>query len=219
MASAIKAYKGLGMEGAMARWYDKTTRRDMPEFARLAGRIAAVVSASAAVLEIAPGPGFLSIELAKRGLTVRAVDISKTFVDIARRNATEAGVTARFDLGDAAALPMADASVDFVVCRAAFKNFSQPLKALAEMRRVLRSDGTVLLIDMRRDVSIAALKRYVDGLGVSRLNRWFMMLVFRTILIKRAYPLDEIRRMVVDTGWAKPRIETTPVGFEAWMVK
>jgi ubiquinone/menaquinone biosynthesis C-methylase UbiE len=215
----MKAYKGIGMEGGMARWYDKTTRRDMPEFVELATRISAIVPASATVLEVAPGPGFLSIELAKRGLEVCAVDISKTFVEIARRNAAAAGIKARFEFGDASALPIADTSVDFVVCRAAFKNFSQPVRALAEMWRVLRPGGTALLIDMRRDVSIAALKQYVDRLGVGRLNRWFMMLVFRNSLIKRAYPLEEIGRMAIDAGWGEPRIETSPVGFEAWMTK
>jgi ubiquinone/menaquinone biosynthesis C-methylase UbiE len=219
MTSAVKAYKGLGMEGGIARWYDKTTRRDMPEFVRLAARIGAIVPAAGSVLEIAPGPGFLSIELAKRGLQVCAVDISRTFVDIARRNAAAAGVKARFEHGDAAALPVADASVDFVVCRAAFKNFWQPVKALAEMRRVLLPGGTALLIDMRRDVSIAAVKDYVDGLGLGLLNRAFMMFAFRSMLIKRAYPLEEIRRMAIDAGWPTPRIEMTPVGFEAWMTK
>jgi ubiquinone/menaquinone biosynthesis C-methylase UbiE len=207
------------MEGGTARWYDRTTRRDMPRFIELAVRVAAVVPASAAVLEIAPGPGFLAIELAKRGLAVRAVDISKTFVEIARRNAAAAGVTARFDVGDAAALPVADASVDFAVCCAAFKNFSRPVQALAEMRRVLRPGGTALLIDMRRDVSAAAVKDYVNGLDVGQLNRWFMLLVFHTMLIRRAYPLDAIRGMAAEAGWVAPRIEVTPVGFEAWMTK
>jgi ubiquinone/menaquinone biosynthesis C-methylase UbiE len=219
MASAVKAYKGMGMEGGVARWYDRTTRRDMPEFVRLAARIAAIVPPSAAVLEVAPGPGFLSIELARRGLDVAAVDISRTFVEIARRNAAAAGVTARFECGDAAALPCADASVDFVVCRAAFKNFAQPVAALAEMRRVLRPSGTALLIDLRRDATIAAIRQYVDGLGVGWLNRRFMMLVFRTSLIKRAYPLEEIRRMAAAAGWAEPRIEANPLGFEAWMMR
>jgi ubiquinone/menaquinone biosynthesis C-methylase UbiE len=207
------------MEGGTARWYDRTTRRDMPRFIELAARIAAIVPAPAVMLEIAPGPGFLAIELAKRGLAVRAVDISKTFVEIARRNAAAAGVTARFDLGDAAALPVADASVDFAVCCAAFKNFSRPVEALAEMRRVLCPGGTALLIDMRRDVSAAAVEDYVDGLDVGWLNRWFMLLVFRTMLIRRAYPLDAIRSMAAEAGWVDPRIKVTPVGFEAWMTK
>ena len=220
MTATMKAYKGMGMEGSIARWYDRTTRRDMPEFTALAAKIAGVVvPASGAVLEVAPGPGFLSIELARRGLQVTGVDISKTFVDIAQRNAAAQGAGVRFVRGDAAALPLADASVDFVVCRAAFKNFSQPVKALSEMRRVLRPGGTALLIDMRRDVPVAALRRYVEGLGVGRLNRWFMMWVFRGMLIKRAYPLDEIHDMAAEAGWVKPWIEVSPVGFEAWMTR
>src|ERR1700728_3944936 len=120
MATTVKAYKGMGMEGSTARWYDRTTRKDMPEIKELALRIAAAVPPGGEVLEVAPGPGFLSIELAKRGLQVRAVDISKTFVEIAQHNAATEGVTARFALGNAAALPIDDAAVDFVVCRAAF---------------------------------------------------------------------------------------------------
>jgi ubiquinone/menaquinone biosynthesis C-methylase UbiE len=219
MTAAVKAYKGMGMEGSIARWYDRTTRKDMPEIKKLAARIASELPANGSVLEVAPGPGFLSIELAKRGLQVRAVDISKTFVEIARRNAANEQVEADFEVGNAAALPIEDASVDFVVCRAAFKNFTEPVKALAEMRRVLRPGGTALLIDMRRDVPVSELQAYVNKLGVGLLNRWFMMLTFRTMLIKRAYPIEEIRRMAKEAGWPEPRIETAPVGFEAWMTK
>jgi ubiquinone/menaquinone biosynthesis C-methylase UbiE len=217
MSATLKAYKGMGMEGSTARWYDRTTRKDMPEIKALAQRIASVLSPAAKVLEVAPGPGFLTIELAKRGFDVRAVDISKTFVEIAKRNAAAEGVQARFDLGNAAALPIEDAGVDFVVCRAAFKNFTEPVKALAEFRRVLRPGGKALLIDMRRDASIAEIRQYVKGLGVSLLNRWFMMFVFRHMLIKRAYPLEEIRRMAREAGWAEPTIDSSPMGFEAWM--
>ena len=98
MTSTVKAYKGMGMEGSVARWYDRTTRKDIPEFNALAARIAATVPSAATVLEVAPGPGFLSIELARRGLQVCAVDISKTFVEIARRNAVAEGVEVKFEL-------------------------------------------------------------------------------------------------------------------------
>jgi ubiquinone/menaquinone biosynthesis C-methylase UbiE len=219
MPATVKAYKGMGMGGSIARWYDRTTRKDMEEFRKLAGRIVAVSPPGGTVLEIAPGPGFLAIELAKRGLRVRAIDISKTFVEIARRNAASEGVQAQFEMGNAAALAVDDASVDFAVCRAAFKNFSEPVKALAEMRRVLTPGGIALLIDMRRDVPLAEIKRYVDSLGVNFLNRCFMMLTFRTMLIRRAYPLAEILRMAREAGWTEPKLEVTSVGFEAWMKK
>src|SRR5271156_5464916 len=216
MVTMAKAYRGMGMEGSVARWYDRTTRKDMPEFQVLASRIASIAPARGAVLEVAPGPGFLSIELAKREFNVCAVDISKTFVDLARRNAAAAAVTVRFEVGNAANLSIPDASQDFVVCRAAFKNFAEPVAALREMRRVLRPGGTVLLIDMRRDASMAEIRRYVEGLGVNWFNRLFMMMTFRAMLIKRAYPIDDIRQMTAQAGWIDPRIDLHPIGFEAW---
>jgi ubiquinone/menaquinone biosynthesis C-methylase UbiE len=219
LPTTLKAYKGMGMEGGIARWYDRTTRKDMPEFRALAARIAALVPPAGAVLEIAPGPGFLSIELARRGLNVLAVDISNTFVEIARRNAAAEGVEARFELGNASALPVESGSMDFAVCRAAFKNFSEPVKALVEMRRVLRPGGTALLIDLRRDVSMAEIKKYADGLGVSWLNRLFIRLSFRGMLIRRAYLIDEMRGMAAEAGWTEPRIDATPLGFEVWLKK
>ena len=219
MTATAKAYRGMGMEGSTARWYDRTTRKDMPEFRALASRIIGAVPAAAQVLEIAPGPGFLSIELAKRGLTVQAVDISQTFVEIARRNAVAEGVDIHVQRGNAAALPLKDASVDFVVCRAAFKNFSEPETALAEMRRVLRPGGQALVIDMRRDASMAGVKRYVDSLGASLLNRWFIMLTFRFMPIKRAYSPEEFRQMAIAAGWPQPKLDLSVTGFEAWLKK
>jgi ubiquinone/menaquinone biosynthesis C-methylase UbiE len=214
MTANTKAYKGMGMEGSVARWYDRTTRKDMSEFQELAARIAGMAPVGGEVLEVAPGPGLLSIEMAKRGLRVRGVDISKTFVEIAQRNASAEGVAVRFGLGNASALPVENASVDFVVCRAAFKNFSEPVKALAEMRRVLRPGGTVLLIDMRRDASMDEVKEYVNRVGGSWLNRMFMLTTFRTMLIKRAYPVDEVRRMATEAGWKGPQFTLSPIGFE-----
>jgi hypothetical protein len=58
MTASAKAYKGMGMEGSTARWYDRTTRKDLPEFKELAVRIAAALPPSAQVLEVAPGPDF-----------------------------------------------------------------------------------------------------------------------------------------------------------------
>lgn len=218
MTATTKAYKGMGMEGGTARWYERTTRRDLPEYQALAARIAAQVPAQGDVLEVAPGPGFLSIEMAKRGLRVRAVDISRTFVEIASRNAAQQGVSVEFLHGDAAALPVAHASVDFVVCRAAFKNFTEPVKAMREMRRVLRPGGTALLIDMCREAKMRDLMPYVRRQSTSWVERRFIAFVFR-LLIWRAYPLRVIRHMTEEAGWTQTEITAAGSGFEASMKK
>ncbi len=215
MRSAVKAYRGMGMEGGIARWYERATRQSMNDFRVLATRIASIAPAGGKVLEVAPGPGFLSIELAKRGLEVRAVDISSTFVKIAQKNAANDGASVEFMLGNAADLPAESASVDFVVCRAAFKNFTEPVKAMREMLRVLRPGGTALLIDMRRDVSMEDIKQFVRDIRLSWWNRVFTIFTFKHMLIKRAYPLCDIRAMAQEAGWKDAQIEVAPLGFEA----
>ena len=48
-------------------------------------------------------------------------------------------------------------------------------------------------------LSLGDVRRYVKSLGVNFLNRWFMVFVFRFMLIKRAYSVDEIRREFAGT--------------------
>ncbi len=101
-----KPYKGISMTGPIAKWYASNTRKSMAEFEALARRIAGEIPANARVLEVAPGPGYFAIELAKLGpRQITGVDISPTFVEIARRNAREAGVAVDFRLGNASGLP------------------------------------------------------------------------------------------------------------------
>ena len=65
--TAARAYKGLGMEGAIATWYTKNAGRDLRRFTETARLVAERARPSADVLEVAPGPGYLAIELGKRG--------------------------------------------------------------------------------------------------------------------------------------------------------
>src|SRR5689334_19354414 len=60
-----KGYKGMGMEGRIAAWYARNTARDIPDFAALAQRVTATLPAGSRILEVAPGPGYLAIEIAR----------------------------------------------------------------------------------------------------------------------------------------------------------
>lgn len=215
-----KAYKGMGMEGGIARWYAKVTRKDYAEFEKLAARLADHLQAGASVLEVAPGPGYLAIELAKFGrYSVTGLDISETFVEIARRNAADAGVQVEFRRGNASAMPFADATFDLIVCRAAFKNFSEPVKALAEMRRVLKPGGRATIIDLRRDTPKEEIYAHVDNMHVGKLNSAFIKLSFRMMLLKRAYTRPEFEKFIAESGFKNYHIQEANVGFEITLVK
>ncbi len=213
-----KAHKGIGMEGFVARWYARQTAKDLDEFKAVARRIAAHIGARARVLEVAPGPGYLAIELVKlTGCRLVGVDVSRTFVRIASDNARKAGLRVDFEQGDAADLPFPAEQFDFIVCRAAFKNFARPLAALDEMYRVLDNGATALIIDLRRDFSRDAVNDYVSGKGV--IAGAFIKLTFNTMLKKRAYTKESMAELVARSRFRQGDLRLDPMGFEAWLRK
>ena len=214
-----KPYKGIGMEGMIASWYAKSTGKNIAEFRDLAERIVATVPPCGSVLELAPGPGYLAIELAQLGsYRIAGLDVSRTFVRIARENAARAGVEVDFRHGDAAALPFASEVMDFIVCRAAFKNFRDPSGALAEMHRVLRPGGRALIIDMRNDASASSISAEVEKMRLGHINR-FLTRTTLSALRKRAYSRLDLERMVQAAPFGHCDITEQPLGFEIWLGK
>ena len=70
-----------------------------------------------------------------------------------------------FRHGNASAIPLPDGTFDLVVCMAAFKNFTDPVGALAEFYRVLRAGGTASVFDLRKDAPLAAIDGEVDEMN------------------------------------------------------
>ncbi|MFZ0631579.1 MAG: class I SAM-dependent methyltransferase [Acidobacteriaceae bacterium] len=219
-AAMPKPHRDRGIEGGMARWYAKTTGKSMQDFQKLAQRIARELPQGGAVLEVAPGPGYFCIELAKLGpYAVRGVDLSLAMVEIARKKAAEAGVQVDFQQGNSANLPFPRETFDFLVCRAAFKNFAQPVKALQEMHRVLKPGGRALVIDLRRDASWGEVSRAVDEMGLGLLNRLVTKLTFRFMLLKNAYAREHFEHMTAQAAFSEVEIRESGIGFEVWMTR
>ena len=65
-ATTRKAYIGMGMEGPIARWYEKTTRKDMDEFRKLAARLRDLLPAGGDVLDAIGYQGLFGMEHGKR---------------------------------------------------------------------------------------------------------------------------------------------------------
>ena len=215
-----KAYKGLPMEGIIATWYAKTTAQDLKRHKLMAKQLTEKIPANGKVLEIAPGPGYFCIELAKLGhYQITGLDISKSFVEIAHKNAKEAGLDIDFRLGNASDMPFQANTFDFTFCQAAFKNFSEPVKAIAEMYRVLRPGGISVIADMRNDASAEEIEREVKGMGLGSINEMMVRWTFKKMLIKSAYSIAEMESMISQTPFNNGKIDVSGVGFQVWLTK
>ncbi|MGA3045619.1 MAG: class I SAM-dependent methyltransferase [Terracidiphilus sp.] len=209
-----------GMEGMVAKWYAANAAEMMKQYVDLAHRVAGELRQGSAVLEVAPGPGYFCIELAMLGsYEITGLDLSHTFVKIATKKAAEARVKVDFRQGSASNLPFPTGSFDFLLCRAAFKNFAKPVNALQEMCRVLRPGGRGLLIDLKGDASPELISREVDGMGLSTFNRILTKLAFKTMLLKRAYTKEQFQEMLWECKFSKVEIVENGLGLEIRMTK
>ncbi|MFZ1081446.1 MAG: class I SAM-dependent methyltransferase [Candidatus Kryptoniota bacterium] len=201
MMKLMRRFNDLGIEGAIARWYDNNTRdHRMDEMRAYAKEVMNRIEDGCAILEVAPGPDYLAIELAKAGkYKVTGLDITKDFVEIAIRNAKCAGVAVDFRQGNVSNMPFPNDTFDFIICSAAFKNFKEPLKALREMYRVLNQDGAILIVDLNRNVSNRDINTLTRSMGVKGLEALFMKSTFKYFLRKGAYSRDGFVNLISNT--------------------
>jgi demethylmenaquinone methyltransferase/2-methoxy-6-polyprenyl-1,4-benzoquinol methylase len=102
------------------------------------------------VLDVATGTGDLALELARRvapGGEVVGSDFSQGMLARARAKPRPAGVDLRFEWGDALELPYAEDSFDAATVGFGARNFSDLARGLAEMARVVRPGGRVVVLD------------------------------------------------------------------------
>ena len=97
------------------------------------------------VLDVACGTGNLAIPAARAGAEVTGVDIAPNLVEQARERAAGEGLNARFDEGDAEALPYVDGSFDTVITMFGAMFAPRPDVTASELIRVCRSGGRIAM--------------------------------------------------------------------------
>jgi ubiquinone/menaquinone biosynthesis C-methylase UbiE len=100
------------------------------------------------VVDIACGPGAFALALAPRVQFVRGVDLTAEMLRRARAfQAEKQIVNAAFVQGDAEQLPFPSGTFDLVSCQCSFHHMPKPQHVLAEMIRVTKPEGRLLIID------------------------------------------------------------------------
>jgi len=178
--------------GIVGRWIgEKMAQQHRPENLWTVNLLD--VQPSDVLLEIGFGPGYAVQEVAKNLTTgkIAGVDFSRTMVASAkRRNA--AGVRAgRVDLhyGDVTHLPFADNFFDKIFSINSIYFWTKPLDALHEIRRVLKSDGLLIL-------TLLPTERWENAPAATEMFK--------------PYSLLELHELLSQTGFQNIRVEADP---------
>ncbi len=107
------------------------------------------------LVDIGCGSGNLIVRIAEKfqNLELFGVDISEDIIQLAKQRALDKSVDEKieFKIGTAESLPFSDHSVDFIISTLSLHHWSDPLKVIEELHRVLKNNGTLLIFDFRRD--------------------------------------------------------------------
>jgi ubiquinone/menaquinone biosynthesis C-methylase UbiE len=174
--------------------------------------------AGGTALEVGCGAGLMAIELAQRGMRVEATDAVEATVDVTRRHAVAAGVGRLVHVapGDADAFAFADRSFELVVAVGVIPWLRSPPSALAEMARVLKPAGLLIVnwdnvdrLDYRLD---PARTRRLAGLR-QRVTRTVPSSSVRAPSFPlHQYSIDEFHAMLRSAGLSKEKEKTLGFG-------
>jgi len=101
------------------------------------------------VLDVACGAAHASEPVAPRVRHVIGIDLTVPLLQMGAQRLRDKGIdNVTLQEGDAEGLPFVDESFDIVYCRSSLHHFAHPERAVAEMVRVCRIGGRVVLVDL-----------------------------------------------------------------------
>jgi ubiquinone/menaquinone biosynthesis C-methylase UbiE len=158
-------------------------------------------------LDLACGPGIVTVELAAAAGEVVAFDLTPEMLAKARERCSKAKLqNVSFKEGSAAKLPFPENHFDVVVTRAAIHHFQEPGRILGEAMRVMRNGGTLVVADVVSSEigEKSALQNAIE--------------VLRDPSHVRMYPASELASLVQGSGLKVERQESwdQPREFEEW---
>ncbi|MFD2472962.1 class I SAM-dependent methyltransferase [Amycolatopsis silviterrae] len=172
-------------------WFERALLAD--------GREWVCAQAEGEVLEVAVGTG-RNLPWYPPDVRLTGVDLSPSMLDLARRRAAASGREVTLTEADAQSLPFPDAAFDTVVCTLGLCGVPDERAAIAEMHRVLRPGGRLLLLDhigSHRRFVLAG-QRLLEKLTVARLGDY---------LTRRPLPL------LASAGFAVEQSERSKAGI------
>ena len=99
------------------------------------------------ILEVSFGSGYLMTQYAKDDLDIHGIDYNEKMLEIASKKILSKKINAKLSKANVEELPFPDNTFDTVINTMAFTGYPNGEKAMSELKRVLKKDGTLLLVD------------------------------------------------------------------------
>lgn len=138
------------------------------------------------VLELATGPGMIAKHIAPSAKSVTATDFASKMIETAKKGSVPDNVS--FEVADATNLRYQNDSFDLVVIANALHIIPEPEKALAEIDRVLKSNGTLIA------------PNFIER-EKGKKNLWQKILSLVGIKFAHEWTKEEYKTFLSDHGW------------------
>ena len=178
--------------------YDRFMRKDRAAYDEMYELIRPIVRHKT-VLELATGTGLIAKHIVNAAAHIEATDASAEMIAEAKRDNRSAKLY--FSVQDMFCLPYAGESFDVVIVSNALHIVPQPEKALAEIRRVLKDDGTL----------IAPTFTHAGNSFSGRAKAFFMKLAGFPLHSK--WTSEEYLRFLSQNGWAVRKCAVLKASF------
>lgn len=149
------------------------------------------------VIDVACGPGLLSLEMAPHVAEIVGIDLTPQMLIKAQKLQAAAGVwNIRWVIGDATALPFGDATFSLAICSGAFHHFEDPVGVLCEMMRVCQPGGRIVINDVTP--------------GPDKAPAYDRIETLRDPSHRHAHSVAELRALGREAGLVEIHVDTSP---------
>ncbi len=197
--------------GPLASMYEKAARRVVGSYySKVAEEVVSNIK-EGTILDLGTGPGYLPIEIVKTSPSIKVdgIDLTRKLINMARTNASKAGVAHRvnFQVGNAAKLPFEDDSYDMVISTGMLHALKNPVNVLKECYRVLKRGGEAWIYDPAKVASQIDTKKWQASLSLRERFIHQLLTLLRVIGPPPTYNRKQVIEMIALTRFKHYWIE------------